>query len=398
MPRRRWGQGTVRQEASGSWGYRVPDGKGRRVYKGGFATRDLAERARRVIVGIVAYDRAGLIPDTRSLPTIGELRVPYLTAREKSHRAGRQDRQRWDLYMKPLDPLRPGDVTVAVLRQWVREVRASGQSGSSIKVMLATLSGLFSELQEQGLVQSNPTKGLPPSVRAMLRTRADPRSRPFLERLEDVRRVHLALPDPFAAMFALGAYAGLRPGEIRGLEWAAIDMDRWVVHVRQQVAADGSIQPPKGGKARFVPVFDVLRPILTVWRVKTGGQGLACPPLRRWQRTTHVYRGAPGNALATVLEALGLDREGLDWYAATRHTFATHYMLRGGGLTKLSKLMGHRSQAITEAHYLHLSTEGFTADDSGILGAGHSPPTGRVSPLPVQSLRKPIKRRRARGA
>jgi hypothetical protein len=80
MTRRRWGQGTVRQEASGSWGYRVPDGKGRRVYKGGFATRDLAERARRVALGIAAYNRAGVLPPTKALPRIGDLRGDFLKA------------------------------------------------------------------------------------------------------------------------------------------------------------------------------------------------------------------------------------------------------------------------------------------------------------------------------
>jgi integrase len=398
MARQRWGQGTVRQEASGSWGYRVPDGKGRRIYKGGFATRDLAERARRVVAGIVAFDRAGVMPDTKALPRLGELRVPYLAARERTHVAGVQDKQRWDGHMKSLDPLRPGDVTVAVLRQWVRECRTRGLSGSSIKVMLSTLSGLFVELQERGLVQANPTKGLPPSVRAMLRDDTDPTSRPFIERLEDVRRVLIALDEPFAALFALGVYAGLRPGEARGLEWASVDMDRWVIHVRQQAARSRQVRLPKGGKVRFVPILAELRPILAVARIRTGGTGLVAPPLRRWRGTLHVCRGSANEALESILARLGISRDGLDYYGATRHTFASHYMLRGGNLKRLSLVLGHASQSITEKHYLHLAADKFVEDDSAILGAGHSPPTGEVLPLPVQALRKPIARRRARRA
>lgn len=380
MTRRRWGQGTVGQEASGSWFYRLPLGGGRKKYRGGFPSKALADRALKVKIGVQAFHQAGVVPDAKALPRIAELREPYLARRERSHRAGRQDRQRWDIHMAgSFDHLRPGEVSHATIRQWVRERRAAKCSGSSLRVMLACLSGLFEELKEEGAVAVNPTKGLPKSILAQVRSEYDPETTPFVEKLEDVRRVVLALPAHVARVYALGAYAGLRPGEARALRWRAVDLVRGTVHVTEQVT--GIL---KDKTSRMAPVMDELAPLLRRWHLESGGKGLVCPPGPRARLGGPMYRGTPNAALRGVLEALGLDREGLDWYAATRHTFASHFVLRGGDPTQLSKILGHSSLAMT-ARYMHLRPELFTTDVRGLFGAGHCPSTVHVSTLPVGS-------------
>ena len=387
------------QEPSGLWYYRIPLGGGRRKYKGRFPSRQLADDARRVALGVLAYNRAGVIPDAKAVPRIGVLRGPFLALREKSHAAGHQDRQRWDLHMAAMfDALRPTEVTVDVMRRWVREVTLAGQSPSSIKVMLAILSGLFEEIQEQGLVQHNPAKSLPRSVRAMIRSRTDHKNRPFIERVEDVRRVIAAMPAPFNIHYALGALEGLRPAESIALEWPSVDLERNVVHVRWQFAR-GRLVPTKGKESRVVPIFAEMRPLLAEWRLKTGGKGLVCPPLRRRRGTTHLYRGSPNAALAAVLARLGLDREGLDFYGASRHTFASHYVLRGGNIHKLSLLLGHKSIAITEKHYLHLQAGKFVGDDGAIFGDGsHWRFSGELAALPVPAQGRESGGKRKAGA
>ena len=42
----------------------------------------------------------------------------------------------------------------------------------------------------------------------------------------------------------------------------------------------------------------------------------------------------------------------LTWYQATRHTFASQFVLAGGSIEKLSKLMGH-SRVTTTERYAH---------------------------------------------
>ena len=44
-----------------------------------------------------------------------------------------------------------------------------------------------------------------------------------------------------------------------------------------------------------------------------------------------------------------------------RHTFGTRWLQAGGDIYKLSKILGHASVAVTEAHYAHLLTEELVA-------------------------------------
>ena len=46
---------------------------------------------------------------------------------------------------------------------------------------------------------------------------------------------------------------------------------------------------------------------------------------------------------------------------ALRHTFGTRWLQAGGDIYKLSKILGHSSVAVTEAHYAHLLKEDLVA-------------------------------------
>jgi integrase len=66
--------------------------------------------------------------------------------------------------------------------------------------------------------------------------------------------------------------------------------------------------------------------------------------------------------LRPVLKALGLARPGLGWYEATRHTFASQWVLAGGSIEKLKEILGHYSVVMTE-RYAHLKPDLFSPKD-----------------------------------
>ncbi len=45
-----------------------------------------------------------------------------------------------------------------------------------------------------------------------------------------------------------------------------------------------------------------------------------------------------------------------------RHTFASHYMMNGGDIFKLSRILGHSSVIVTEKVYAHLAKDAHAAD------------------------------------
>jgi site-specific recombinase XerD len=48
-------------------------------------------------------------------------------------------------------------------------------------------------------------------------------------------------------------------------------------------------------------------------------------------------------------------------FHGTRHTFASHWVMEGGDIFKLQKLLGHKSIQMTQ-RYAHLAPEAFSAD------------------------------------
>ena len=69
-----------------------------------------------------------------------------------------------------------------------------------------------------------------------------------------MRAVYLAMPElaaaaPWRAMFAVGAFARLRPGEIRALEWDDVDFQAGTIHVRRSVEG-----PLKDDESRIAPL------------------------------------------------------------------------------------------------------------------------------------------------
>jgi site-specific recombinase XerD len=64
-----------------------------------------------------------------------------------------------------------------------------------------------------------------------------------------------------------------------------------------------------------------------------------------------------------------------------RHTFASHWMMNGGDLFKLQRILGHKSVTMTQ-RYAHLAPEAFAADH-GRLGGQNALAEGVVVQLSV---------------
>ncbi len=376
MPARRrkrsYGSGQVvpPRVTGGSWAVRYREGD-RRCFRGGFESREMAERVLARLAGDAAVGRSGLPPDPRGAPTLGALAPGFLDRRKLTHRAADCDRYRWEKHLKPhFAHLRPAEVQPTHVRQFAEAKLADGLNSGTVRILVALLSVLFEDLVERGVAPSNPARRLPRSTRRLCRPTHDPRTTPFIEKLADVRRIFLALPEPLNVAYAIGALAGLRTGEVFALRWEHLDLPARRMHVRESVAG-----PLKDKDSRVVPILDALHPVLAEWKLKTGGEGLVVPPLRR--DGSRVGKGTPGKYLARALDHLGLARPGLGWYEATRHTFASQWVLNGGTIEKLKEMLGHYSVVVTE-RYTHLRPDLFAKKDLGTnaldLGASEGAP------------------------
>jgi integrase len=337
----------------------------------------MAEQVLAKILADLAAGRGGLPRDPKGVPTMAELADDWLERRAATHRAIRSDRGRWNNHLKEhVGHYRPDQVTPAVIRSFVEAKLADGLNPATVGHCYRLLSTFFTDLVERGIATVNPTRSVPRSTRRLFKPTADPRLTPFLQRLEDVRRVFLNLPEPYSVAFALACFAGLRTGEALGMDWRNVDLAGRRIHVRVQMR-EGRLAPLKDIESRIAPMLNPLVPILAAWKLKTGGDGLLFQP------KYPARGGRPGSPAQFIrLQTLHAAIKGalaraelppMTWYQATRHTFASLWVLGGGSIEKLSAVMGHSSTIVTQ-RYAHLRPELFTARDFGHmdvdLGAG----------------------------
>src|SRR6266568_2723415 len=367
--RRQWRGGSV-CESAGSWAIRWRE-NGKRCFRAGYPDRETAQRALGTILDEVANKRAGVAPEPSSFPRVREEWDLWIERRKHTHRAAYDDGCRWRLHLAPhFGDLRPADVTPAIIRAFVEAKLREGLNPATVGHCVRLLSTFFTDLCERAPetgVEANPVRALSKATRRLMKSRHNPKDTPFLETLDDVRRVFQALPKPVNVAFAVGAFAGLRTGEVLALRWDRIDLDTKRLRVVEQVQ-ESKLGPVKDDETRTVPILNALLPVLAAYKLESGGVGLLFRPDRPGRRSgrngtpamfmrPHTLHGRLRKALA----ACKLPTE-LTWYQSTRHTFASQWVMADGSMEKLATILGHSSTEVTK-RYAHLKPENFRDAD-----------------------------------
>lgn len=191
----------------------------------------------------------------------------------------------------------------------------------------------------------------------------------YLKTGDEIRRFLLAAKEegavPFA-MYSTAVYAGARAGELAALRWEDVDFTQRFITIQRSF--DG---PTKAEDLRYVPIVDALLPILRDWKLR-------CPGKLLFPNEAGEMYGPSGRIFQEVFHRV-LDRAGfpkekkasggfrrLITFHGLRHTFASHWMMNGGDLFRLQRVLGHKSMQMTE-RYSHLARGAF-ASDYGRLG------------------------------
>lgn len=327
-------------------------------------TRETAEQALNTILLDLARGGAGLEVTKAPAMSLAELAAAWIARRKKTHRSADEDGWRWKKHLGPaFGHVPPDEVDGGRIRRFIEQKLTEGLSSSTVRLLIRQMSSFYSDLVEQHHAKRNPFIGLPKATKRLYRPSHDPRTTPFMERLDDVRRLFLALPEPINLAYALGALAGLRNGEALALRWVHVDMAARRIHVRESVEG-----PLKDLDSRIVPIQDALYPLLAEWKLRSKGEGRVVPSMRSDGEylDDHTLR----KHLAKALEGLKLPR--VTWYQATRHTFASQWVLGGNKIEKLREIMGHSTVQVTE-RYTHLRPELFTPEDRATIKVSLAP-------------------------
>jgi integrase len=161
------------------------------------------------------------------------------------------------------------------------------------------------------------------------------------ERGRETRRVWKKdeFVDHVAPLVLLALNTGLRRGELFGLSWDAVDVDRAMLTVKADTA--------KSGNARHVPLNAEAKDVLKRWKKQGSAEGLVFPGVEGG-RMTNINK-----SWATLMTRAKLT----DFrFHDCRHHFASRLVMAGTSLFVVKTLLGHSTIEMTE-RYSHLAPE-----------------------------------------
>lgn len=321
-------------------------------------------RARQILNGAAVGEDAALEKrERRAALTVAQLIERYLTegpATKPSKRASswKADKSNLNNHVRPRLGSKPvGDVKRADCLKLYRDIaagtiksdtrtkrrgRAIIRGGQGIaKRTLGSMSAMLTWAVEMELAASNPAKGLKlPAQRSLERFLSREEAARLLATL-DAMEGDRSVTSAHADIVRLLLLTGARKGEIVGLRWSEVDLER-----RRLVL------PPErtkaGGKTgiRRIPLS---RSAADIIRKRANGADYVFPSLRN--------PAAPTTEMQSSWEAIRKRAELPDVRLHDlRHTFASFAAADGESLFLIGKVLGHASTAMTE-RYAHLADD-----------------------------------------
>jgi integrase len=172
----------------------------------------------------------------------------------------------WEHHLKAVssrEGIKLKDLRTFTVQRWLNEIGQENLSRNSLKRIQSVLSGIFKQAKRLGYYD-----GVNPVQDTAVNPHAAPPAETYAYSLEEIQAVLSVLPEPAATCFAIASFAGLREGELSGLEWP--DYRNGALHVSRAVW-NGQIVKPKTKQSEApVPVIRQLAERLEMHRLRYG--------------------------------------------------------------------------------------------------------------------------------
>ncbi len=354
LHRRANGEGTIYPRKDGRWeaAYFTPDGQRHRLLR---KTQDDARQA--LTAAVQARDKGQVIPTGRgSVIDLLEDWLPGMRQRIR-YPTWRRYRELIDCHIAPalgrisLARLSPIDV-----QRMVNGILEAGLSPTTAHHAHAVLRRALRDAVAADLVNRNVAAMVKPPPMAFheMQTLDVEQTRTFLA---------AAAGDRWEALWLLAVTSGMRQGELLGLRWSDVDLDRSVLHVTGNLS-----RGPKGLEVMQPKTHRSRRPIrlsqATTDALRRHKAGQAAERLQAgaaWEDHQLVFCRPTGRPLTAAWLVRGrfqplLKRAGLPLirFHDLRHTAATLWFRSGVNPKIVQETLGHSRVAITLDTYSHM--------------------------------------------
>ena len=334
-----------------------------------FTTYTDADRALRKRQAEVDQIRSGLMDPALEVHTFNELVAYWKEHRLPRKRSPKDDKSILSAHLKPFfGKLRLQDVTVSKVDEYMKSRRHL--SPKTVHNHITLLISMLNAAEDIGWLRTKPRIKKPKLGRdeySYLRT--DEEIRRFLEAAKEEGAVAFA-------MYCTAVYTGMRAGELAGLRWECVAIDRRMITVQRSYK-----KPTKTMDIRHVPILDPLLPVLREWKLKN-------PHPWVFPNERGGMNGPSARILQEVFHRVLKDAEFPEDYITfhcLRHTFASHWMMKGGDVYRLQKILGHASIQSTQ-RYAHLTPDIYEQDYNRLVDV--VPKNTLATPIPLRKKGK----------
>ena len=260
-----------------------------------------------------------------------------------------------------LKSMRLVDLTWGDIRDWALDMDVTPKTRSKRVAVIRTA---LNDAVDDGLINTNPTMGrkLKQTTVVVQKEKVDPFS--WAER----DAIEAACCHQFMLMVRFWLFTGLRPEEIRGLQWEKVNFVEKNVYIDQVItdASNGKFEPPKTPQAiRHVdliePALDALRKVKQ-YTFMQGGFVFVNPfDQKPFYRTDNIR-----NRWKTALKKAGVRYRPP---SQMRHTYASTALTEGEDIADISKQLGHKKITVTLDHYARYIPENRKGRGSKVMEA-----------------------------
>lgn len=358
--RRGRGEGNIRQrQHDGRWEarYTLPDGTRRSIMG-----KTRTEVAKKLTEALRDLDRGMTVP-RNARQTVGDYLDSWLDAKRPEVEWGYWVRceQYVRIHIKPSLGKTPlSQLTAQQLNTLYAKKLAEGSSANTVRHLHTTIHVALEDALRLDLVLRN------------VADLARPPKAPHLEMqtytpAQANRLLEAAKGDRLEALYVLMLTTACRLGELLGLRWSAVDLERNEMHITaslKDVLGHRTLGTPKTAHSRrTIPLTPVAVTALKRHRIAQAEEQLRSP-LPDWNPDALVFCTTSGTPLSQSNFRLReftplLQRAGLPYIRPhdLRHTAATLLLLEGVQPLVVSEMLGHASVAFTLATYGHVQAE-----------------------------------------
>jgi integrase len=354
------GEGSPRQLANGSWQIRfyLPDGK-RTACTG----KTLTEAKAKVKLALAKAEQGQPLTDSRMLVKdwFAEWSTSTLaySSRALATKTMYETLGRLHIASGEFGALSLRSVTPRHVESLLQHMAESGLSESTVRSAYAVLRTMFDGAVRDQMLGTNP-------VASVKRPKVTPKDAAYLEAGDVQRLLDAAKGQRYAGVLELLAATGMRRGEVLGLKWENVDLDRGVLNVRTTLGRVDHELRLSGTKTersrRAIPLGPRQIDLLRSMRLRQLEERLVAGS--QWTDsglvfTTSLGTGVDGRNINHMVKRV-VAKAGLEGKVSPhtlRHSAATGMLHGGIPIHAVSQALGHSSITITADTYGHVSLD-----------------------------------------